>query len=317
MTTLKDTEQRQWHAPSGRWRVGLSLAIATALFWATLPVALKVALEVVDPYTLTWFRFMFATLALGAFMAMRGQFRQFAGLRSRTWVMLAVAAIGLIGNYLGYLLGLNYTTPANAQLLIQLAPLLMAAGGVVVFKERLRPAQWFGYAAVGVGLLLFFTEQRGRAAQPDNYALGGALIVGGAFTWAVYALVQKQLLQRLDSQAVLWIIYVAAAVLLLPLAQPQTLLKLDAGHWLAVLYCAVNTIGAYGAFAEALAHWEASRVSAILALTPLLTVATVSACAAFVPGLIAPERIGGLGWIGALAVVGGSAAVSLLGQRRR
>jgi len=67
---------------------------------------------------------------------------------------------------------------------------------------------------------------------------------------------------------------------------------------------------------EALAHWEASRVSAILALTPLLTVATVSAFAAFVPGLIAPERIGALGWIGAITVVFGSAAVSLLGSRR-
>ena len=127
---------------------------------------------------------------------------------------------------------------------------------------------------------------------------------------------QKQLLQRLDSQVILWVIYAAAAVLLLPLAAPAQLLALDGKHWVAVLYCAINTIGAYGAFAEALAHWEASRVSAILALTPLLTVATVSAFAAFVPGLVAPERIGTAGWIGALAVVGGSAAVSLLGARR-
>lgn len=304
------------HQASGRWRLGLALAIATALFWATLPVALKVSLEVVDAYTLTWFRFLFATLALGAFIAWRGQFRQLVGLPRRTWWMLAVAALGLVGNYLGYLLGLNYTSPANAQLLIQLAPLLMAAGGVVVFKERLNGAQWFGYAAVAVGLALFFVEQHGRAAAPSTFAFGGWLIVGAAATWAVYALVQKQLLRRLDSQLILWVIYAAAALLLLPLAVPAKLLGLDGKHWVAVLYCAINTIGAYGAFAEALAHWEASRVSAILALTPLLTVATVSACAAFVPGLVAPERIGTLGWIGALVVVGGSAAVSLLGSRR-
>lgn len=304
------------HQASGRWRLGLALAIATALFWATLPVALKVSLEVVDAYTLTWFRFLFATVALGAFIAWRGQFRQLAGLPRRTWWMLAIAALGLVGNYLGYLLGLNYTSPANAQLLIQLAPLLMAAGGVVVFKERLNGAQWLGYAAVAAGLVLFFVEQHGRSAAPSTYAFGGWLIGGAAATWAVYALVQKQLLRRLDSQLILWVIYAAAAVLLLPLAAPDKLLALDAKHWVAVLYCALNTIGAYGAFAEALAHWEASRVSAILALTPLLTVATVSACAAFVPGLVAAERIGALGWIGAITVVGGSAAVSLLGSRK-
>lgn len=304
------------HAPTGRWRLGLALAIATALFWATLPVALKVSLEVVDAYTLTWFRFVFATLALGLFMGLRGQFGQLRRLPPRAWAMLAIAVIGLIGNYLGYLLGLKYTTPANAQLLIQLAPLLMAAGGVIVFKERLNGAQLGGYVAVAVGLTVFFIEQHGRALAPASFAFGGWLIVGAAATWAVYALVQKQLLQRLDSQAILWVIYIAAGVLLLPLASPRELLALDGKHWFAILYCAVNTIGAYGAFAEALAHWEASRVSAILALTPLLTVATVATFAAFVPGLIAPERIGTLGWIGALTVVAGSAAVSLLGSRK-
>lgn len=304
------------HQASGRWKLGLALAVATALFWATLPVALKVSLERVDAYTLTWFRFVFAALALGAFLAWRGQFGQFRGLPVRARWLLVIAALGLIGNYLGYLLGLKYTTPANAQLLIQMAPLLMAAGGVVVFKERLNAAQYGGYVAVALGLLLFFLEQHGRALQPSTYAFGGWLIVGASATWAAYALAQKQLLQRLPSQAILWVIYVAAALLLLPLADPARLLALDGAHWLAVLYCAVNTIGAYGAFAEALAHWEASRVSAILALTPLLTVATVSLFAAFVPGLVAPERIGTLGWLGALTVVAGSAAVSLLGTRR-
>lgn len=304
------------HSPSGRWKVGLALAIATALMWATLPVALKLALEAVDAYTLTWFRFVFATVALGAFMAARGQFRQLSGLPTRAWALLAVAALGLIGNYLGYLLGLKYTTPANAQLLIQLAPLLMAAGGVIVFKESLRAAQWAGYAAVAVGLALFFFEQRSQAAEPANFAFGASMIIGAATVWAIYALAQKQLLQRLDSQAVLWVVYAAASLLLLPLARPAHLLNIDAWHWAAILYCAVNTIGAYGAFAEALAHWEASRVSAILALTPLLTVATVSTVAAFIPGLIAPEQIGTVGWIGAALVVGGSAAVSLLGRRR-
>lgn len=301
------------HTTSGRWRLGLALAITTALCWATLPVALKVSLEVVDAYTLTWFRFLVAALLLGAFLGARGRLRQFGGLSRRGWGMLAIAALGLIGNYLGYLLGLAYTTPANAQLLIQLAPLLLAIGGVLVFRERLNLPQWAGYAAVAAGLLLFFIEQRARAAAPASYAFGGALIVAAAATWAVYALVQKQLLRHLGSQAIMWAIYVAAAVLLLPLAKPATLLAVDAAHWLAILYCALNTLAAYGAFAEALAHWEASRVSAILALTPLLTVAAVSACAAFVPGLVAPERIGTLGWIGAFAVVAGSAAVSLLG----
>lgn len=304
------------HSPTGRWRLGLSLAIATALFWATLPVALKLSLEVVDAYTLTWFRFLFAAVALGGFMAWRGQLKQFRGLHRTHYALLTLAAVGLIGNYLGYLLGLDHTTPANAQLMIQLAPVLMAVGGVVVFKERLNAAQYLGYLAVAIGLGLFFFEQRARAPQASTYATGAWLIGAASASWAIYALAQKQLLQRLNSQAVMLVIYAVASFALLPLATPARLADIDAMHWFAILYCAVNTIGAYGAFAEALAHWEASRVSAILALTPLLTVFTVSVFAAFFPALLAPERIGMWGWIGAVVVVLGSAAVSLLGTRR-
>lgn len=304
------------HAPSGRWRLGLSLALATALFWATLPVALKVALEAVDALTLTWFRFLFAAVAMGLWLGWRGKLGQLRGLSRSTWIWLALAAAGLIGNYIGYILGLDYTSPANAQLLIQLAPLLMAAGGVIVFKERLNLRQFLGFVAVAAGLLLFFSDQRGQAAEGSSYTLGGVLILIAAATWAGYALIQKQLQRRLDSQVILWVIYLAATVLLFPTAKPERLLEVDAWHWFAILYCAVNTLGAYGAFAEALNHWEASRVSAILALTPLLTVACVTLCAIVLPGLIAPERIGTLGWIGALTVVTGSAAVSLLGARR-
>ena len=82
-------------------------------------------------------------------------------------------------------------------------------------------------------------------------------------------------------------------------------------------FCALNTIGAYGAFAEALVHWEASRVSAILATTPLLCIAAVATVHAWWPQSLAAETITALGWIGAGLVVAGSAAVSLLGRARR
>jgi drug/metabolite transporter (DMT)-like permease len=95
------------------------------------------------------------------------------------------------------------------------------------------------------------------------------------------------------------------------------LLRLDGLHWAMLGYCALNTIGAYGAFAEALAHWEASRVSAILAATPLLSIAAVAAVHAAWPHLLAPEQISTLGYVGAVLVVAGSVAVSLLGGRRR
>ncbi len=305
------------HTTSGRWRLGLGLALATVGFWATLPLALKISLQQIDAWTLTWLRFLVAALIVGSWILASGRWRGFVGLGKGSWLLLAIASAGLIGNYLAYLLGLARITPGNAQILIQSAPLLLAVGGVVIFKEQLLRAQLGGFVVIVIGLLVFFAEQRGRAGDVHSYGIGALLIALGALLWAIYALAQKQLLGQFKPQQVMGFIYVVASIVLLPTATPGALAQVDAWHWLAIAYCSLNTLGAYGCFAEALNHWEASRVSAILALTPISTLAFGAALALAFPGQVPEEQIGWLGAIGALLVVGGSITASLAARRRK
>ena len=311
------------HRASGHWQRGLMLALATVAFWATLPVALKFSLQALDPFTLTWFRFLVAALLLGGWLGVRGEFGALRGLPRSAWMLLWLAALMLTGNFVFYLLGVQYTTPGNAQLLIQLAPLGMMLGGIVIFRERFGAWQWCGVALIVGGLGLFFRDQLGGAthngtlqhADSTHYLIGSAFVVLGALVWAAYALAQKQLLIRLRSPVVLAFIYAIATLALLPFAHPHKLLALSGLQWLVLGYCALNTLGAYGAFAEALVHWEASRVSAVLATTPLLCIAVVELAHLLWPAQIDAEHIGRLGWLGAAIAVGGSIAVSLLRSR--
>ncbi|WP_119716794.1 DMT family transporter [Cognatilysobacter tabacisoli] len=313
------------HRASGHWRLGLTLSLITALSWATLPIALKLVLDSLDPLTLTWFRFLVAALVTAAWLGLRGKLRGYGALGRRGWTLLGVAALMLVGNYVFYLLGVQHTSPANAQLLIQLAPLLMALGGIWVFGEVFHRGQWLGLAVLVAGLGLFFHDQlalasaaeslASSATRPGAYVFGSALVLVAAVVWAVYALAQKQLLVKLGSMQVLLAIYAFAALALWPFATPSALLRLDGVHWALLLFCAFNTVGAYGAFAEALAHWEASRVSAVLATTPLLCLGAAAVVHALFPQWLAAERITWLGWLGALLAVAGSAAVSLLNRR--
>jgi drug/metabolite transporter (DMT)-like permease len=302
------------HRASGRWRLGLLLALTTMTFWATLPVALKVALDAVDFWTLTWFRFLGAAVVTGAWLLARGHLAAFARLSRTHWLLLIVAAVMLTSNYVLYLVGLDLTTPATTQLLIQLGPLLLALGGIFIFRERFSRGQWFGLVLLVVGLLLFFTDQLTFRGE-DRYLAGAGLIALAAATWATYALSQKQLLTRLRPISVMGFIYAVAALLLWPMATPSTLNGLDGFQMAVLLYCAINTLGAYGCFAESLAHWDASRVGAVLALTPFLTLLLMELAAWRAPGLVAPEQIATLGWVGAVVVVAGSMSVSLLARR--
>jgi len=133
----------------------------------------------------------------------------------------------------------------------------------------------------------------------------------GAVTWAVYALAQKQLLQSLSSPSIMLIIYGVCTLLFTPFANPKIIFTLNPLHWGMLLFCALNTLIAYGAFAESLEHWEASRISAVLALAPIVTLISVWLVSVITPNLITPEHFSFIGIIGAVLVVTGSVAIAL------
>lgn len=303
------------HQASGQWKLGLMMAMVTAGCWATLPLVLKMSLVVLDPMTLTWFRFLFAAIFMAFWLGAKKQLGAYRVLDKKRWLLMSLAALLLIGNYVGYILGVQFTSPSNAQLLIQMAPLLMALGGIFIFKEHYARGQWLGLGIIVIGLLLFFNDQFGNQfISKQHYLLGVLSLFLAAVSWAGYALLQKQLLMKLPSQHILGFIYLLAALVLWPFAKPSSLLPLDAMHWALLLFCCINTLVAYGAFAEALEHWQASRVSAVLAMTPLLCLLAVSAAHSLWPQYIAPEHVTLLGIAGALLVVAGSALSSLVGQ---
>lgn len=305
------------HTTTGRWRLGLTLALTTMLAWATLPVALKLSLEFLDPWTLTWFRFVIAAALVLLWIGRSLGWRPLSTGRGGVWPLLLIAALGLIGNYVFYLLGLGRTGPAVAQIIIQLAPMLMGLGGIALFGERYSRAQWAGFSVLVLGLGLFFHHQLSVFSQrPDALWAGTLFLCLAAISWAGYALAQKQLLRDLSSPRIMLFIYLFASITLAPLSQPQLLGQLNSLQWALLIYCALNTLIAYGAFAEALNHWEASRVSAVLALTPLGTFLVAMLVSQAYPQLLAPEPLDALSWFGALVVVSGSITTSLAGRRR-
>lgn len=305
------------HQPSGRRGLGLALAATTMLLWGVLPLALRAALGVLDPVTLTAFRFAASAGALGAILGARRALPRIAGLSRGGLGLLALATLGLAANYIGFLLGLDHTSPANAQVLIQLGPLLLALGGIAVFRERFTPLQWLGAAALATGLALFFRAQLvALASGLDRYLTGVEWIGFAAATWAIYGLAQKQLLQHLSSQGVMLCIYAGCAGLFLPGANLAAIAAVPLAAWPLLAFCAANTLVAYGAFAAALEHGEASRVSAVLALTPIATLVFSSAAAQLFPARFPTEQLSVASWSGAAVVVVGSLCTALGGRRQ-
>ncbi|MBE8970233.1 DMT family transporter [Nostocales cyanobacterium LEGE 12452] len=300
------------HQSSGRWRLGLALSLLTVLLWGILPIALAVILQVLDVYTVIWFRFLVSFVLLAVYLGIRGKLPKLEQLRSASGKLLAIATIFLGINYFSFTQGLALTSPANAEVLIQLSSLLLGFGGLVIFKERYRLSQWIGVSVMICGYLLFFREQlTNLITAHSTYILGSFLIALGATAWAIYALAQKQLLQSLSSTSIMLIIYGGCALLFTPLAKIQSLFILDTFHLGMLIFCALNTLIAYGAFSESLQHWEASRVSAVIALAPIVTLISVAVVSVIAPSWTPPEHFTLIALFGAGLVVTGSVAIAL------
>ncbi|MDM8349968.1 DMT family transporter [Pseudomonas sp. sp1636] len=300
------------HISSGRWLYGMFLALLTALLWGVLPIKLKEVLQVMDPVTVTWYRLLVSGSILLAYLAASQGLPRFRPLGRKGAWLLALAIAGLSANYVLYLIGLNLLSPGTTQLVIQVAPILLLISSLFIFRECFSLGQGTGLAVLLLGFALFFNQRLGELLTSlTDYTAGILIVLLAAFVWAFYGLAQKQLLTVWNSLQVMMVIYLACALLLTPWAQPLQVLELSSLQGWLLFACCLNTLVAYGAFAEALAHWEASRVSATLAVTPLVTFGSVALAASWWPDHVLPEQINGLAYGGAALVVLGSALTAL------
>ena len=107
-------------------------------------------------------------------------------------------------------------------------------------------------------------------------------------------------------------LYVMASILLLPLSNPAQLFQLSTLQLTLLAFCCLNTVIAYGAFAEAMEHWHASKVSAILAISPLITIVGIGFIVWINPDYLHTDDLNLMSISGAILLVLGIVATSLV-----
>ena len=279
--------------------------------WGVLPIALKGIMQTLDPVTTTFFRFAIAAIIITPYLFARNKLVNKNKFGSpKLFLQLLCAGILLTTNYALYIFGLERTTAEAAQVMMQLAPVLLLLSGVWIFKEHFSPAQWIGFAIFVSGLLMFFSPRFNDIfTHLNDYGIGLLMLASAAITWVGYAVIQKLLIKEFNAEETMLVFYWIGALAFLPFSNFTLLADLTLLQWILVIFCGLNTLIAYGCFSEALMHIEASRVSAVIAMTPLITVFFVQS----IPfaGVIA-EPIGLITMIGSACVVSGSVVTATM-----
>ena len=293
------------------WK-GFFLSLITAFLWGILPVFLTLCLEVMDAVTITLYRFFVAGIFVFLLLLKSKSLPRLPALGRNKGIWLLVASLFLVVNFVANVKGLEYLNPETAQIVMQTAPFMLMLGGVVFFKERLSLLEIGGAVMLLSGLILFFNDRLADLfLSLSQFTTGVLIILFAATTWAAYALMQKPLLRVLTAKQLTLLIYIIGVCVLLPFSTVSLLMDMQLIHVLALLFCCLNTIVAYGAFTEALNIWQAAKVSAVLAMSPIFTFLSMLIAVQWLPQHFTASYLDHWAYIGAAVVIAGSALTAV------
>ncbi|WP_159520953.1 DMT family transporter [Sunxiuqinia indica] len=293
---------------------GILYAIVTAFFWGFLAIFLKIAVQKVAPQTVVWFRFVVAFVMLATWQLITNP--SSLKILIKPPKLLVFAALGLSWNYMGYMLGIHYTSPSNAQVVIQTGPVILALSGVLFFKEKIHKLQLIGFVVAAIGFAFFYSQQiKQMIGQQGQYNMGVLFTLSGAVAWAIYAIFQKQLVVSNSSASLNLFLFGLPAFIYIPFVDFAPLAEISWVWWLVLFLLGVNTLIAYSCLALALKYTQANKVSIIIIVNPIITFITMGILTEMNVSWIESEHFSLLSILGAIIVLSGAALV--VGKRRR
>lgn len=231
-------------APPPQSRTGFLYAIAAYAIWGGFPLYF-IALAPASAFEVVAFRILMSLVLCALLIAVTRAWRPLAGLLRdrRTSLLMLVAAAAIYLNWLVYIFAALTGHVIEASLGYFINPLVTVLLGVVVLRERLRPAQW---VALGVALIAIAVIVIGYGSFPWI-----AIVL--AVTFAAYGLVKRVVGARVDAISGLTL----ETAWLAPLAVAQLVLVATVGGGL--------EFGSHGP-----GHTVAMLASGVVTTVPLL-----------------------------------------------
>ena len=216
--------------------------------------------------------------------------------------LLGLLGLGVLGNHLLILMGLNYVSGAVGGVIIGSSPVVTSLLSAMLSRDVPLRAVWAGavlsFAGVGV------VSVAGFQAVGDQPLLGGLLVFLGVVSWSLYSIGSRTIMERLSALTVNWTTLMVATVLQIPLLWTDHKM-MNAGigsvtlsDWLALGYLVVfATAVAQQAWLFGVKGIGPSRASVLGNLTPVAAIG--------LSALILGETVGFVEVIGICLILAG------------
>jgi drug/metabolite transporter (DMT)-like permease len=282
--------------------IGPEVALLTVvLLWSSTFILTKNAFAEVTPLAFVFARFTLITLLSFAVLSVRSRGTS----RQRYWRIsrqdrsrfFAAGFFGYTLYQLGFVLGLERTSPFSSSLLIALVPLFTVL--ILTIRGDYPPmVTWAGLLVAIVGVVLFLS---GKDASGGTL-LGDAISLGAGMAFAAYGVVNRPLVRAYPPETYTAYSVLAGTIPLVIISAPAALMQdwgaISIGVWSSIVYLTVFPI--YVAYM--MWNWAIARRGAAVATSVSLLVPVFSGLLSV---LFYGEQFGALKLVGAALVLTG------------
>ncbi len=274
------------------------------IFWGMSFIFTKIALFELEPFAVITLRLILGfTVILIIAVSTKRNFSINFKTHSKIFLLALVAVFHLWIQ----VTGLKFTSASNTGWIIGVTPVFMALLGFLFFKEKITHVKISGIIIAFFGLLLLISK--GNFSNVNLISnKGDFLVLGSAFTWSVYSIINKKISISYPPLMVVLFSFAMMIVILIPFnlnsSTINSIKHFSAEGWGSILFLGIFCSGiAYVLWAYSLKEMESAKVGAFLYFEPFVTV--------FTAFLILDEKITVLTLISGLIITFGVVLVNL------
>ena len=212
-----------------------------AMVWGGSVVAQKVALGPFSPVETSVFRGLGALAILVSLWIWKEGGARFS---KNDWGMFALLGLGVLGNHLLVLFGLQFIGAGSAGVIIGSSPAITAFLSSLILKDVPLRLIWQGCLVSFIGVVVV-TGQSGIVGVGSNPVLGGALVLSGLVSWALYTIGCRRTMDRFSPLTVTWTTLMMSLLFEIPLLAVNHKMLVAGIHtvplsgWVALVYVMV------------------------------------------------------------------------------
>lgn len=251
-----------------------ALLVGATVFWAGAFIAGKFSVAEMPVFSITFFRFFFATICIFPFMVYNDKNWR---IRKQDVPMIVVLGlVGMFGYHVLFFLSLKYTTAINSSIIGATNPIWVNILSVFFLGIGLQPKRILAIAISFTGVLLTITNGNLLVFLERGYNKGDFIMLLAVLCWAVYNILSKKVMDRYSPIVVTTYSFMVCALVLLPFFVhdlstgfvQHTTIK----SWTAVIYMAIfpSVIG-YLSMQTAVHKLGAGKASVFINLVPIFS----------------------------------------------